>query len=205
MWILFLVAFLTQPILAGTIEGRVFSAGMAAQSDFVISVEDVQGVFPAPKEVVVMDQQRLRFVPHVLAIQVGTTVEFPNNDPVSHNVFSISPAKRFNLGLYVRGAKRQITFDHPGVVELLCNVHLEMSAYILVLKNPYFGYVGPDGVYRIKGVPPGRYRLRSWSEKRPVEERVVQAPQTGSVIIDFLIDEHAHGKGAGAAPTAPRR
>ena len=175
-----------QPALAGTIEGRVLRTGTAGKpSDFVISVEDIQGVFPAPKEAAVMDQNELRFVPHVLAVQVGTRVEFPNSDPVSHNVFSISPAKRFNLGLYPRGGKRHIKFDQPGVVGLLCNVHLEMSAYIVVLKNPYFARTGPDGTYRIAGVPAGRYRLRCWHESLPAQERAVQVPETGSISVEF--------------------
>ncbi len=179
-------ALLGQPALAGTIEGRVLPTGTAAKlSDFVISVEDIQGVFPAPKEAAVMDQNELRFVPHVLAVQVGATVEFPNSDPVSHNVFSISPAKRFNLGLYPRGGKRHIKFDQPGVVELLCNVHLEMSAYIVVLKNPYFARTGPEGTYRIAGVPAGRYRLRCWHKNFPAQERAVQVPETDSIRVDF--------------------
>jgi plastocyanin len=180
---------LGQPIFAGTIEGRVLPAGVAAHSDFVILIEDMPGVFPVPKEAVVLDQKELRFVPHVLIIQVGTTVEFPNSDPVSHNVFSISPGKRFNLGLYVRGAKRRITFDKPGVVELLCNVHQEMSGYILVLKNPYFSRTGADGSYRITGVPAGEYHLRCWSESRRARDRTIQVPQTGSVTVDFLMGE----------------
>lgn len=90
---------------------------------------------------------------------MGTTVEFPNSDPVSHNVFSISASKRFNLGLYPRGGKRQIKFEQPGVVELLCNVHLEMSGYIVVVKNPYFARTGSDGTYHIAGVRLHRARL----------------------------------------------
>ena len=180
---------LRQPALAANIEGRILPPGLAAQSDFVVWVEDIPGVFPAPKEIAVMDQRDLHFVPHVLAIQAGTTVEFPNSDPVSHNVFSISPVKRFNLGLYVRGAKRRITFDRPGVVELLCNVHAEMSGYILVLKNPYFSHVSSDGTYHISGVPAGSHRLRCWNERLPAQERTVLVPATGSVTVDFSMDE----------------
>ena len=179
------MVLLGQPLLAGTVEGRILQAKPAAHPDFVVSFEDVPGVFPPPKEVAVMDQRRLSFVPHVLVILSGTAVEFPNGDPVSHNVFSISSAKRFNLGLYVRGAKRQITFDQPGIVELLCNVHLEMSGYILVMKNPYFTTANSDGFYRITGVPAGRYRLRCWNEGLGAQERTVQVPQTGSVTVDF--------------------
>ena len=134
-----------------------------------------------------MEQKELRFVSHVLAIQVGTTVEFPNSDPLSHNVFSISEAKRFNLGLYSRGTIRRVKFEKPGVVELLCNVHLEMSGYVVVVKNPYFARTGPDGTYRIDSVPGGRHRLRFWHARFPTQERRVQVPETGSVTADFSI------------------
>ncbi len=136
------------PVLAGTIEGRIQPpAAVKDLSHFVIWVADIEGTFPAPAKPAVMDQKDLRFVPHVLAVQAGTLVEFPNSDPVSHNVFSISDAKRFNLGLYQSGTARRVKFDRPGVVELLCNVHLEMSAYIVVVKNPYFAQTKADGTF----------------------------------------------------------
>ena len=178
----------TQPVLTGTIEGHIRAPGSKVDlSDFVIFVEDIEGSFPVPETPAVMEQKELRFVPHVLAIQVGTTVEFPNSDPLSHNVFSISEAKRFNLGLYARGVSRRVKFDKPGVVELLCNVHLEMSGYIVVLKNPYFARAGSDGSFRIADVPAGSYRLRCWHERLPVQERNVEVPKTGIAIVDFLI------------------
>ncbi len=172
--------------LAGTIQGRVCSAISPADlSNFVLSVEDIEGTFPVPEEPAIMDQKGLRFDPHVLVIQVGTRVEFPNSDPVSHNVFSISEAKRFNLGLYTRGAMRRLMFDRPGVVELLCNVHLEMYGYIVVLKNPYFARTDSSGAYRIDGVPAGRHRLRCWHERSRVQESTVEVPETGSVAVEF--------------------
>lgn len=180
--------WLTQFAWAGVVEGRVSSRGpLTDLSNFVVYVEDIDVPLPAPKEPAVMDQKNLRFVPHVLVIQVGTTVEFPNSDPLSHNVFSISDAKRFNLGLYHRGAIRRIKFDKPGVVELLCNVHLEMSGYIVVLKNPYFFRTGTNGAYRIPGVPAGRHRLRLWHERLAAQELMVQVPEIGSVTVDFSI------------------
>lgn len=175
---------------AGSIEGRISRNGRIADlSDFVLSVEDIEGAFPAPQKAAVMDQKGLRFVPHVLVIQVGSTVEFPNSDPVSHNIFSISDAKRFNLGLYGRGTMRRIKFDRPGVVGLLCNVHLEMAAYIVVVKNPYFAQTGADGAYRIDGVPAGQHSLRCWHERFPVQERTVRVPETGNVRLDFSISD----------------
>jgi plastocyanin len=180
---------LALPAAAGTVEGRITVAGAVANSDFVVWIEDVPGVFHPPAEAAVMDQKQLRFVPHVLIVQAGTAVEFPNSDPVSHNVFSISDPKRFNFGLYVRGAKRRLTFDHPGIVELLCNVHMEMSAYIVVLKNPYFTRAGPGRAYRITGVPAGRRRVHCWNEILAAQERTVEIPQTGSVTVDFPMGE----------------
>ncbi|MFQ5722947.1 MAG: plastocyanin/azurin family copper-binding protein [Terriglobia bacterium] len=175
-----------QPAEAGTIEGRVQKKGLHADlSNFVLSLEDIQGPFPPPVEPARMDQKELRFVPHLLVIQVGTTVEFPNSDPVSHNVFSISDTKRFNLGLYSRGTVRRIKFDKPGVVELLCNVHLEMSAYIVVLKNPYFARTAPDGTFRIPNVPAGRHRLRCWHERLEAKEQEIEIPTTGTIQVVF--------------------
>ena len=171
---------------AGVIEGRISNKGpMTDLSNFVIYLEDLGGNFPTPKEPVVMDQVDLSFIPHVLVILTGTTVEFPNSDPISHNVFSISEAKRFNLGLYRRGERRQMKFDRPGVVELLCNVHLEMSAYIIVVKNPYFARTGPDGAFRIPDVPAGKYRVRCWHEKLGMQEEEIVVPDEGTVNVIF--------------------
>ena len=180
--------FAVQPALSGGVEGHVLGAGSKADiSNCVISVEDIDGSFPIPVKPVVMEQKELRFVPHVLVVLVGTTVEFPNNDPLSHNVFSISPAKRFNLGLYAGGITRRLKFDNPGVVELLCQVHLEMSAYIVVVRTPYFAQTGPDGAYRIDGVPTGRHRVRFWHERYLAQESTVQVPETGFVTVDFSV------------------
>ena len=150
---------------AGTIEGRVQTRDAKLDlTGFVAYVDDVAGPFPTPDRVVLMDQKSLRFVPHVLPIQVGTTVEFANSDPLAHNVFSISSTKRFNLGLYGRGTSRRVKFDQPGVVQLLCNVHQEMSAFIVVVKSPYFARTAADGSFRIDNVPAGRHRVRIWHE-----------------------------------------
>lgn len=169
---------------AGTVEGRVTSAAPADLASAVVSIDDIEGRFPAPSRPAVMDQRSLRFAPHVLPIVAGTTVEFANSDPLSHNVFSISDTKRFNLGLYQKGAARQLRFDQPGVVQLLCNVHLEMSGFIVVLPNPYFARVNPDGTYRIAGVPPGRHRVRCWRETGAIEQ-TVDVPATGTAKQDF--------------------
>lgn len=175
------------------IRGQVDLAGAGSSrldlSNFVISVEDIEGSFPPSTEHAVLDQKNLEFVPHVLVIQAGTTVEFPNSDPVLHNVFSISKPKRFNLGLYRRNTRRQITFESPGVVELLCNVHLEMSAYIVVCKNPYFALTRPDGSYVIAGVPAGRHRVRCWHEDYKSTEQQIDVPRKGEVTVNFSMQQ----------------
>ena len=104
-------------------------------------------------------QQNETFVPHVLAITKGSTVEFPNDDPFFHNVFSLSSTASFNLGRYPRGQTRAQTFTKPGLVKVFCDIHSHMSASILVLDHPYFTIPAVDGVYELTNVPPGQYTL----------------------------------------------
>ena len=118
-------------------------------------------------------------VPHVLAIPVGSTVTFPNNDPISHNLFSLSSANAFDLGLYRRGAGKSEKFDTPGIVNVYCNVHPNMSAVIHVMSTPYYGFVDPTGRYAFD-VPPGRYRLIAWNEQGGMTETTVDVG-TGAV------------------------
>jgi len=171
------------PLMAGTVEGIV-RARAGNDKPFVISLDDIKGSFPPANRAAVMDQRHLQFVPHVLPIVVGTTVEFPNSDPLLHNVFSISKAKRFNLGLYGKGTVRRIRFDKVGVVQLQCNVHQEMSAFIVVLKNPYFVMAAAGQRYRIENVPAGRHTVRCWNEEQGSKDVAVEVPQQGSVTAD---------------------
>ncbi len=174
---------------AGTIEGRVRSHDPGFRAgDFVVSVDDIEGTFLGSDRVAIMDQRGLSFVPHVLAVQVGTTVEFANSDPLAHNVFSISAPKRFNLGLYERGTVRSIKFDQPGVVQLLCNVHQEMSAFIVVVKNSYFARTAADGSFRIEGVPAGHHRLRCWHEQSGERTYEVDVPAAGTAKAVIAVD-----------------
>jgi len=118
---------------------------------------------PAPKRR--LEQRNKRFIPHVMAIQVGTEVEFPNEDPFFHNVFSVFDGKRFDLGLYASGESRVVRFDRPGVSYIFCNIHPQMSAFIVTLETPYFAISAPDGTYQIKDVPAGSYELHVWHER----------------------------------------
>lgn len=110
-------------------------------------------------------QQDKRFIPHVMAIQVGTEVDFPNHDPFFHNVFSLFNGKPFDLGLYANGESRPVRFNRPGVSFIYCNIHPQMSAVIVTVSTPYFAISASDGSYSIKGVPRGNFELRLWHER----------------------------------------
>lgn len=110
-------------------------------------------------------QKHKRFNPHVLAVELGTVVDFPNFDPFFHNVFSLYDGKRFDLGLYEAGGSRSVTFTHPGVCFIFCNIHPEMSAVVVVLDTPYFAVSSRTGEIRIDNVPPGRYSVAVWHER----------------------------------------
>jgi plastocyanin len=151
---------------AGTITGAVKVVPARDSSNAVVYLDKIPNkVFEPPQKPLVLDQINLTFVPHVLPVLSGTTVAFPNSDEVRHNVFSPSPPKRFNLGTYPRGVTRTVTFDKPGDVALLCNVHAEMSAYVIVVETPYFAVTGKDGSFTIPGVPPGEHTVKAWHEK----------------------------------------
>lgn len=105
------------------------------------------------------------YVPRVVVVPVGSTVRFPNRDPINHNVFSLSDSNAFDLGLYGRGETRSQVFRHAGLVRVFCNVHPRMIAYVLVMSHGRVAQAGADGSFRIAGVPPGRYKLRVWHER----------------------------------------
>jgi len=111
---------------------------------------------------VVLDQRNLSFTPRVLAVPVGTMVEFPNNDRVFHNVFSFRDGKRFDLGLYLVGSSRQVAFDKPGLSRIYCNIHPNMAAYVMAVDSPYFAVSDRAGTFRIAAVPTGTYRYYAW-------------------------------------------
>jgi len=125
-------------------------------------------------------QEGETFVPHVLPILVGSTVEFPNMDPIFHNVFSLSGTRTFDLGRYPQGDSKSVKFDRPGIVPVFCHIHSDMSAIILVRDNPWFTVPDADRHYRISDIPPGSYTLVAWHERAvPVEAQVeVEAGQT---------------------------
>jgi plastocyanin len=135
-----------------------------------------------------LDQRNETFVPYVLAITVGSTVDFPNDDPIYHNVFSLSKPKRFDLGRYPRGQSRSVVFDRPGVVRVFCEIHSHMSAFILVFAHRYFTVTDAEGRYRIEGIPPGAYALAVWNDGEVRARREVRVAGAGDVEQDFVVE-----------------
>ena len=135
-----------------------------------------------------MDQRNETFLPHVLAIDAGALVDFPNNDTTYHNVFSLSKIKKFDLGRYARGKSKTVLFDRPGVVRIFCDIHSHMSAFVLVFSHPYYAKAETDGRYRIDNIPPGTYTVSAWHEGEARDTRTVTIPaQGGDVDLDFVV------------------
>jgi plastocyanin len=134
-----------------------------------------------------MDQRNEQFLPRVLAITVGTIVDFPNSDKTFHNVFSLSPVRRFNLGRFPPGRTGSVRFDRPGIVPVFCDIHSHMSAYVLVFNHPFFALSDDAGRYEIAGVPAGSYTLKVWSELGTASARRVAVTEGGTVEADFQV------------------
>jgi plastocyanin len=135
-----------------------------------------------------MSQTSETFVPHVLAVRVGTVVDFPNNDTIYHNVFSLSKTKRFDLGRYAKGQSKSVRFDEPGIVRVFCEIHSHMHASILVFAHRFFSVTDDQGRYRIDQVPPGTYTLVAWYEGVVRQTRSLRVPEDGGTIdVDFAV------------------
>ena len=135
----------------------------------------------------VMDQRNERFVPHVLAVMVGTLVDFPNSDRTYHNVFSLSRAQRFDLGRYAAGKSKAVRMERPGVVRVFCDIHSHMNAFVLVFNHRFFSVTDLDGRYVLPAVPPGTYTVVGWYEGEPRTTRSVVVPPTGWAEADLVV------------------
>ncbi len=154
-----------------------------------LAVVYLDGSFPRPASPATKEiaQKDLTFVPALLPIRVGTRVEFPNLDDTYHNIFSYSPAKRFDLGRY-RAEERPIpteVFDKPGLVTLRCDIHEHMRGLILVLNSPYFVMTDTDGHFRLSGLPAGHYTLKAWVDSRTTREKPVELKDGQTLHVDF--------------------
>lgn len=166
---------------------------------------------PSPSTFSMVTQGKM-LSPHVLAVPAGSTVTFPNDDPISHNLFSLSPGNGFDLGLYRRGAGRSHTFDTPGLVNVYCNVHPNMSAVILVMDTPYFAFADTSGAYSISDVPAGRYKLIAWNEQSGQTESPVEVAAgtvSGNTVLlldsrNYRFTQHMDKSGKPYAPPTLR-
>ena len=190
VFVVLAVLALTFAASAGTISGKV--SGVAGES--VVYVDTIAGkTFPAPAEHTVMDQKGLLFQPHIVVVQVGTTVDFLNSDKVAHNVFWPSlmqgtkklPGK--NLGTWPQGEKRSFKFDQPGVAAMLCNVHPEMSGYVVVVPTPFHATTDKSGNYKIDNVPDGQYNVVAWHEGAKSSSKAVSV--AGDTKADFTVSK----------------
>lgn len=176
---------------AGDIKGKVSVQGLKSAANIAVYVDAIPDKkFDAPSQHVVVDQKKMEFIPRVVVVLQGTTVDFTNSDPVGHNVYwpSISGNKKLthNLGTWPKGEKKSFQFNDPGVASLLCNVHPEMSGYVVVVSTPYFAVTDKDGNYEIKNVPAGKYTIKTWSEDgKPVTQTVDVSASGGTA--DFTV------------------
>ena len=168
---------------------EVVTKGDIVSTNPPLAVVYLEGAFPRPASPPVrqMSQRDLAFEPALLPVQVGTKVEFPNFDDTYHDVFSFSPAKRFDLGRYRPDAKPvpAQTFDTPGLVTLRCDIHEHMRALILVLDTPHFVLTDAQGNFELKNAPAGRYTFKAWVDSRTTLAHPVEVPKGGTLRTDF--------------------
>jgi plastocyanin len=181
---------------AATVSGRVtmWDKGDRQSQDVGQAVIWLATVTPVPStllraEIGTADK---KFSPHVLVVPLGSTVSFPNHDPFNHNVFSLSEENPFDLGLYGRGETRSVRFDRAGIMRIYCNVHVQMSAIVVVRDNPYFGQPSTDGSFSLPGVPPGDYVAHAWHERAPEISRELEVPVEGVRNLDLELDARGY-------------
>ena len=183
---LLIITMMSTIAFAGAIEGKV------TPGQSVVYVDAIPGkAFPPPSQEPVMSQKNLAFVPHVLVVQQGTTVQFMNDDNEQHNVFwpSVGGNKKaaHNVGTWPQGEKRPYKFEQAGVAPLFCNIHAEMSGYIVVSPTPYFAQADAAGNYKIDNVPDGKYNVVAWHEGMKQQTKPVTVTGTGKA--DFELSK----------------
>ena len=177
----------TNSAQAGEVKGKVATTGLKSAGNIVIYIDAIAGKkFDVPTEHPAVDQRNLAFVPHVSVIVRGTTVDFMNGDNVAHNVYwpSISGDKklRHSMTIVSPGQHKSFQFENVGVAQLLCNLHSDMVAYVVVAPTPYFSLTGNDGSFNIKSVPSGTYTLKTWSENgKPATRAITVTDATTTV------------------------
>jgi plastocyanin len=175
------------PAAAGSVQGRIRVANAQEAERTIIYIEEVpESSLPQPPAAPIkLSQRGAHFAPSVLAVFKGSTVDFTNDDWVTHNVFSKSRAKAFDLGLYRKEEPKFVKFEQPGTVEIFCSIHPRMSGVILVLQNPYFTRPAADGSYTLPNVPAGEWKLRVYRPGLDADPVSVKVPAKGTVSADL--------------------
>jgi plastocyanin len=155
--------------------------------DRMVMILDGGKLPPRPPVTVVLNQQNSRFDPELIVVPTGSTVQFPNLDPIFHNVFSLSKARKFDLGYYPRGQNREVKFETAGVVQVYCHIHSNMYAAIVVTDSPWYAKPGSDGSFSFANVPAGRYRLTVWHKIAGYRRADVVVPESGSVNVNISV------------------
>ncbi len=179
------LTLLATPALAGVVTGRVevIEKGrpLADLSDTVIFIEGLKARPQAAAATATVRMKGKAFAPRVVAVPVGATVHFPNDDNILHNVFSVSRPNAFDLKLYKRPKSGSVTLQHPGAVRVYCNIHPQMSAIVLVQESPFFTMAAADGTFVLEGVPPGRHTVKVWHERGGEARTEVTVAARGTV------------------------
>jgi plastocyanin len=176
---LLLAAAVSLPAFAGTVAVDIRNARRSPVRDVVVYAVPVARQLPLVNREATMDQKNRTFIPHVLVVQTGTTVRFPNSDDIQHHVYSFSPIKPFQLPLYKGNASNPIVFDRPGVAEIGCNIHDRMSAYIVVVDTPHFAKSDASGSAVLRDLDPGTYALHVWYPEMRGEAEPARITMTG--------------------------
>ena len=155
--------------------------------DFVVYIDGPIAGKPKQPVIKTIAQKGVTFIPRVTPIVASTIIEWPNQDDIYHNVFSISEAKQFDLELYKSPEIKRVPFDKPGRVDVFCSIHTTMNCIILVLENPWFALSDAHGHYSITNVPPGTYKLKAWHERLPTVIKEIVVPATGDLKVDFTL------------------
>lgn len=175
---------------AATVNGKVMFLTRRGQNPIVnetlVWLDGPPKSWKKPAATVTMTTRSKTFLPHVIAVPAGSTIKFPNEDPIAHNLFSLTPGHTFDLGLYRRGAGKSHKFETPGTVNVYCNVHPTMSAVIHVMSTPYYGFADPNGNFSFE-VPPGRYRVTAWNEQGGTATSDLEVKPDGAVAGSTLL------------------
>lgn len=169
---------------AATINGKVMFQSRRGQrpvvNETLVWLDPAGKTWKKPAATFTMTTRSKEFLPHVLAVPAGSTINFPNEDPIAHNLFSLTPGNTFDLGLYRRGAGKTHKFNTPGAVNVYCNVHPNMSAVVHVMSTPFYGFADANGNYSFE-VPTGRYRVTAWNEQGGTQSSDIEVRADGTV------------------------